>query len=342
MRPARKLSTCYSITDHLRDFHAWLAAQDIALGQIDRPAIERWLKSMVDRGLAPQTRHLRIYRVRWYLRWLAERGAAALDSDELIRPSDLPKLPSYLPRPFPTNADREMQRRLLADDTLYGKALFLMRRTGLRIGELARLEPQCLLAEPGTNALLKVPLGKLDNERLIPIDQETRKVLESLTRACPRGAPFLLEPGSSRKGLVERLRATLKQAATGLDITGPVVSHRLRHTYATELLNAGLSLVSIMKLLGHRSFRMTMRYAAITQDTMAKDYHAAIQRISAQYDVPLSSAITAEPDPLRMLTDTISWLRKNVLPDSRARPLIKRLYKLRHDIVPLVEQRRNR
>jgi site-specific recombinase XerD len=53
-------------------------------------------------------------------------------------------------------------------------------------------------------------------------------------------------------------------ADRGLDIPGPVVSHRLRHTYATELLNAGQSIIAVMKLLGHRSLRMTMRYAAIT------------------------------------------------------------------------------
>lgn len=342
MRPARKPSTCDGIVTDLRDLHAWLAAQDIALAELDRPAVERWLKSMADRGLAPSTRNERIFRVRSYLGWLVERGALSLDPDDLLRPKDLPKLPSYLPRPFPSDADREMQRRLLAGDTLYGKALFLMRRTGLRIGELVRLEPRCLQADRGGHAFLKVPLGKLDNERLVPLDQQAHEVLLSLTRDCPRGASFLLEPSFSRDKLIQRLGVTLKQAAAGLDIPGPVVSHRLRHTYATELLNAGLSLVSIMKLLGHRSFRMTMRYAAITQDTVVKDYHAAIARISAQYDVPVSPALPGEPDPERMLTDTISWLRNNGRDDRRAQLLIKRLYKLRDDIAPLVEKHRSR
>ena len=342
MRPTRKPSTCGGIATDLRDLHAWLTAQDIALAELDRPAMERWLKSMADRGLAPSTRNERIFAVRNYLAWLVERGVLSLDPDDLLRPADLPKLPSYLPRPFPRDADREMQRRLLADDTLYGKALFLMRRTGLRIGELVRLEPRCLQDDRGDTAFLKVPLGKLDNERLVPLDQEAQEVLESLTRASPRGAPFLLEPELGRNKLLERLSATLKQAAAGLDIPGPVVSHRLRHTYATELLNAGLSLVSIMKLLGHRSFRMTMRYAAITQDTVVKDYHAAIARISAQYDVPLPPALAGEPDPERMLTDTISWLRNNARDDRRAQLLIKRLYKLRDDIAPLVEKHRSR
>jgi len=188
--------------------------------------------------------------------------------------------------------------------------------------------------------MLKVPLGKLDNERLVPLDDQAHTVLESFRRACPRGAPFLIEPQLSRNKLLEQLGATLKEVAAGLDIPGPVVSHRLRHTYATELLNAGMSLVAIMKLLGHRSFRMTMRYAAITHDTVARDYHAAMARVSARYDVPLSSSLSGQPDPERMLTDTIAWLRNNADDDPRADRLVKRLYKLRAEIADLVKDPR--
>ena len=230
-----------------------------------------------------------------------------------------------------------MQRCLLARGDILGQALVLMRRTGLRIGELVRLDPRCLETDHDDNAMLKVPLGKLDNERLVPLDDHARSVLESLQRACPRGAPLLLEPNHSRNKLLERLGATLKEAAAGLDVPGPIVSHRLRHTYATELLNAGMSLVAIMKLLGHRSFRMTMRYAAITHDTVARDYHAAMARISAQYDVPQSPALSGQPDPQRMLSDVITWLRNNARKNQRTDRLVKRLYKLRDDLTPLLE-----
>ena len=337
LRPVRKPSTCSGVATDLRDLHAWMAAQGVALAQLDRTATERWLKSMADRGLGPTTRGSRIFRARRYLDWLAERGAIEHDPDDLLRHGDLPKVPSYLPRPFPVEADRQMQRRLLARGDILGQALVLMRRTGLRIGELVRLDPRCLETDHDDNAMLKVPLGKLDNERLVPLDDHARSVLESLQRACPRGAPLLLEPNHSRNKLLERLGATLKEAAAGLDVPGPIVSHRLRHTYATELLNAGMSLVAIMKLLGHRSFRMTMRYAAITHDTVARDYHAAMARISAQYDVPQSPALSGQPDPQRMLSDVITWLRNNARKNQRTDRLVKRLYKLRDDLTPLLE-----
>lgn len=340
LRPVRKPSTCSGIATELRDLHAWMKAQRFELDHLDRPAMERWLKSMADRGLGPTTRGSRIFRVRRYLDWLFERDAIRTDPDILLRPSDLPKLPSYLPRPFPIEADRQMQRRLLARGDSLGQALFLMRRTGLRIGELVHLEPHCLETDHDDNAMLKVPLGKLDNERLVPLDDKARTVLDALQRACPRGSALLLEPQLSRTTLLGRLGAALKLAAQGLDVPGPVVSHRLRHTYATELLNAGLSLVAIMKLLGHRSFRMTMRYAAITHDTVARDYHAAMARVSARYDVQPSPTLSGQPDPERLLSDTISWLRNNAGDDPRAHRLVKRLYKLRGDIEALVKDPR--
>jgi len=335
LRPVKRRTTVDGIAGDLRDLHAWLAAQGVGLADLDRPATERWLKSLADRSLAPTTRSGRIFQVRRYLGWLFERGTVDADPDDLLRRTDLPKIPSYLPRPFPVEADRVMQRRFLEVDSLCGQALFLMRRTGIRIGELVRLEPSCLQRASAHDTFVKVPLGKLDNERLVPLDPEARQILESLQRRCPPGAPYLIEPDIARSTLMQRLGATLRHAADGLDIPGPVVSHRLRHTYATELLNAGMSLVAIMRLLGHRSFRMTMRYAAITQDTVVKDYYAAMARIGAQYDVTPRSSAHGEPDPRRMLSNTISWLRNNAPQDARTQRLIKRLYKLRDDIETL-------
>lgn len=335
LRPVLKKSTCAGYVVDLRDLYAWLDAQKIVLSDFDRPAAERWLGSLADRGLAPVTRNYRILHARGYLRWLAERGDWDGDPDDLLRADDLPKIPSYLPRPFPPESDIELQRRFRADDTVYGQALFLMRRSGIRIGELVRLESRCLDYDLSGNAFIKVPLGKLDNERLVPLDSETREVAEHLRRLCPDDAPFLIEPYLGRDTVIGRLRETLKDAAKGLDIPGPVVSHRLRHTYATQLLNAGMSLVGVMKLLGHRSLRMTMRYAAVTQETVVKDYFKAMDKISVRYEIPQNSSLLAQadsPDPDRMLRDVISFLRNAAPADPNASRLITRIHKLRYEI----------
>jgi len=340
--PIRKHSTCKGIRNNLQDFHRWLIANSLSLVDLDRPSIECWLQSLADRKLVPTTRCARICHVRKYLEWLSERNEIQMESDYLLRSSDFPKIPSHLPRPFPVNADREMIRRFLDSKTLWGRALFILRRSGLRIGELSRLEVKCLEIDLFDNAFLKVPLGKLDNERLVPIDAQTRKFVESLQIQAPDDASFLISSNLSRKTIEDKLRNVLKDAAIGLDIQGPVVPHRLRHTYATELINAGMSLTAIMRLLGHRSFRMTMRYAAIAQKTVADDYHAAMAKIANQYKERSTHNLLTDPNPERFILDAISWLRKNIdqNPGNRRRSLalIKRLYRLHSDISAFVQQ----
>ena len=298
--------------------------------------MEQWLKAMCDGRLNVESRRARIIRIRRYLIWLFDKEIIIADPDDLLRTSDLPKLPSRLPRPFSPEADRQIQERFAASSSIYCQALLLMRHTGIRIGELARLEYQCLENDHNGNAFLKVPLGKLDNERLVPLAPDTRRLLEKIQQQTFKKAPYLLTPQHARSTLEYYLKKALKKATEGLDIPGPVVSHRLRHTYATQLLNAGMSLVSIMKLLGHRSFRMTLIYAAITQETVVKDYHIALKKIEAQYATQSKNVNPQLPDPERLLLDMISWLRKNrsttTTEKRRADAIIKRIHHLREDV----------
>ena len=338
LRPVRKPVTCDNYFYTLKDLHHWLSEQKIAIDLLDRSIMTRWLKSLADRGLAPGTRTIRICHVRCYLEWLEwlfERGELVAFPRDLLRSSDFPKIPDTLPRPFPIEADREMQRRFLKSDTIYGQALFLMRRSGVRIGALVHLAPCCLEIDLHGNAFLKVPLGKLNNERFVPLDIKSKSLTETLQQNSQSADPFLLASHLTRSTVKGLLRETLRETADGLDIPGPVVPHRLRHTYATELLNAGMSLVSIMKLLGHRSLRMTMRYAAITQNTVVEDYYSAMSNIAAKYQTPSQLNANDTSNPQRMLLDTISWLRNNA-PDAKSTPrLIKRIYRIQNEIAHL-------
>lgn len=344
LRPVLKPNSCKHHFHNLRDFHRWLEISNLDIRDFDRNAAELWIQSLAHRELAACTRGGRIFHVRNYLQWLFERNAIDIDPDFLLRASDIPKIPSYLPRPFPPDADRELQKRFLADGTIFGQALFLMRRSGVRIGELVRLELACLERDLNGNVFLKVPLGKLDNERLVPLDDQARDVLSALQRQCLQSAEFLILPNLSRRKLMEHLSLFLKQIAQGLEIQGPIVSHRLRHTYATQLLNAGLSLVTIMKLLGHRSFRMTMRYAAISQQTIVDDYHAALANIAQKYDIQDAvSRSKLDVDIHRQTIDLISSLKtiSDTNPDVKPRihAVIKRIYKISDDIAALIEPR---
>jgi site-specific recombinase XerD len=64
-----------------------------------------------------------------------------------------------------------------------------------------------------------------------------------------------------------------------------VYPHRLRHTCATQLLNAGCRVTSIQKFLGHKKLNTTMIYAKAHDQTVADDYYAAMGRIEQRLEI---------------------------------------------------------
>ncbi len=95
----------------------------------------------------------------------------------LIIREDFPVRPEYLPRPLSPEDDERLQEELRRADTLYSNALLLTRITGIRIGECIHLPLDCQLHLGPEQWALHVPLGKLHNERLVPLDSEGLRLL---------------------------------------------------------------------------------------------------------------------------------------------------------------------
>ncbi len=326
LESTRRPWTCRGYRGSLAHFHRWLDKEGLALHKLTRPAMSRWCHRLLEDGLHPSSRTHRLFDVRAYLRWLAEQGVLSADPDDLIRRSDFPKLPSYLPRPLPPDVDRELQRRLAASEDLYHRGLLLMRNTGIRIGELVALEHDCLRIDPNGRPFLKVPLGKLHNERLVPLDAATHELVLSLQRRSPMVRCWLLEDPPGHRTRYRLYCRALHRAGDGFDLSEPLTTHRLRHTYATSLLAGGMSLVGVMKLLGHRDYRMTLRYTAITDETIGREYDAALQNIQNRYHLPVTTD-SAEADPVKLLDDVTRSLRLHVV-GAQLRPLLKRVQRL--------------
>jgi site-specific recombinase XerD len=341
LAPTHRRSTCSNYQHALRRFHAWLSDSRLSLRRLRRPHLEQWLLALHDRRFHPSTQTHLIIALRVYLRWLAEHHFLREDPDDLLRSSDLPKLPTYLPRPLPPEVDRELQRRLAASPDPLWRGLLLMRHTGLRIGELAALEYDCVRVDPQGQRLLKVPLGKLNNERLVPLPDQAVCLIGRLQEPRPLPHTFLLERAPGRPVPYAMFREALVTASEGLDGHSPITSHRLRHTYATALLAGGMSLVSIMKLLGHRDYRMTLRYAAVTPETLGREYRAALHQLEQRYGAELAPPVCADSAVQAALSDALLWIQKHLGhtqgSDVIARSLIKRLRRLQADLRPLLE-----
>lgn len=238
--------------------------------------------------------------VKNFLDTINEWGWTEAPQQRLLFNSDIPKLERPLPRYIP----HDQEVRLMAairqlPDPFQRYSLEILRETGLRIGELLDLELDCVHEVSGKGAWLKVPLGKMHTERMIPLSPETVVLFDNIVefrgkfRAIPHPetgqlADFLFVRHGHRIG-PEYIRSGLAQAvhAAGLveDQSVPlaVTPHRLRHTFATTLVNAGISLQALMRLLGHVSVDMSLRYGRLFDSTVRQQYEDALSRIRQQY-----------------------------------------------------------
>jgi hypothetical protein len=207
------------------------------------------------------------------------------------------------------------------DDPFARIGLTVLRGTGLRIGELLDLELDCVVDYGPSGSWLRVPLGKLNNERAVPLDQATLDALDDwLARRNHqrplahsrdgRLADFVFVEHGRRLGPT-RLQQGLRRAVRAAGLTGPdgqplrVVAHQLRHTYATTLVNAGMSLQALMALLGHRSPEMTIRYARLASPTLRAAYDEAIGKMRRR--------IPVAPAGSPAVPDRLEWLRSEML-----------------------------
>jgi site-specific recombinase XerD len=283
------------------------------LSQLRRdPHLLGWFRFLCqqDPPLCNLVREARLVQLRRMLRDLADQGHPL--PPDLIRRQDFPPRDHYLPRPLPLEEDQWLQQQLRLTDTLESNALRLMRATGIRIGECIALPLDCLQSVNEQQVALHVPLGKLHSERLVPVDEETQRIVAHMVklRALPRAVgrwgrvptpvpgsqAFLLPRYRQPHYWADILRHSLAETARAAGCTGRVNPHRLRHSFATEMVRLGVSLPALMQMLGHKDIRMTMRYVEVVQLDLQREFHRARQNPLALHSIPqlpLPSSTTA-------------------------------------------------
>jgi hypothetical protein len=123
-----------------------------------------------------------------------------------------------------------------------------------------------------------------------------------------------------------KLRAALQDAAAAVGITTRIVPHQLRHTYAKEMLRAGVTLAAVVKLLGHKSPPMTLHYLEITQADLQREYNLA--RSHPRHIVPSQAtppAASTRLDPAGVLhslqfAQHVMEMFRRTLPEGSNRP----------------------
>jgi site-specific recombinase XerD len=252
----------------------------------------RWLCEQDDPPLSSATRRGYLIQLRRLFHDVADNGHSLPSG--LILSRDLPPRQRYLPRPLSPQDDLLLQQELRRTDDLRSNALLLIRLTGIRLGECIHLALDCLRPLGDDQWALHVPLGKLHTERLVPVDEDVRQIISrilSLRAQAPasqleQSMGWLLPRCGGFWSLYLLLRYAAIQAGERAGCSQRVIPHRLRHTFATEMLRLGISLPALMQLLGHKDIHMTLLYLEVTQQDLQREFHLARQNAVQRHSIP--------------------------------------------------------
>lgn len=313
-----KPSTVNGYTSSLRRFYIFIDSKGIEREKVfefaTRALFEEWFPTMLKENLMPASRFLATMNIRSYLKWAADRGYLKENPEQLIRSADFPKRPTYLPKPLEPQHDKKLIEYLKTSDRFADMGLLLLRWGGMRVGELRTMPWDALKQEEDGTHSIYVPPCKLNHDRLVPLTEEAAELAKKLQAypsregyvwkkeycehcdnfkrryqekiiKIPEKLEYLM---TQTNGLVisySGMRTAMNRACKAAGIPHYCV-HQLRHTFATSLLNAGVSLISLMKLLGHKKIEMTLRYAQVVQETVRREYFDGMNKIVEQYDIP--------------------------------------------------------
>ena len=323
----------------IRNFLNFLGAQYPqvqSLQQLRRdPHILAWFTSLRSHQppLATVTYTIHLFHLRRMLEelaWTEDLPALA----RLVLRQDTPRQEHYLPRPLQADQDKIIQQELLRRDDRNSNAFLLLRHTGMRIGECADLPFNCLRSSGPNQWAIHVPLGKLKTERMVPVDSFVCELVQRLRffrflDPLPADGRLLACP-SAKDTLLRHFRDYLHQVCHSLGLSTRIVPHQLRHTYASEMLRAGVTFPALMKLLGHTSPEMTMQYLDVTLHDLQREYELARSKprhLVPQPRVPsapLREGLDGLIDSLLAAQHVLEMFRR-ALPDGTSRRRLGRL-----------------
>ena len=254
----------------LKHFAVWL---DVPIEEVTHKKVLDYIDLLLDKNLKPKTINCHLDSIRGFYQYL--RG-----EEDLIIPN--PVKTGYalkLSKPLPKHLRDEQISTLLGVITkARDRAMFmLMLRCGLRVEEVANLS---LAAMDLKRRRIYVLNGKGAKDRVVYVSNDAYDALVRYLRLRPRSRAkrvFLVEKGTYRgkpisvRGIQKRMEYYAKKA--GLKVS----CHHLRHTMATQMLNADADLVTIQDILGHSRIKTTQRYSKVSNLKVQRDYFKAME-----------------------------------------------------------------
>jgi len=269
--------TVKSYRNILGHFLQWIT---VPISEVTHKEIGLYVDHLLEKRHSPKTITCHLQTIRLFFDYLTQEEEIAM-SNPVIRIS------LRLPKPLPRHLKDDQVTRLLAViRDVRDRAMFMvMLRCGLRVQEIADLTAEAVDYQ---RKQIFVSKGKGSKDRVVYMSEDARAALFAyLSKRSVKGKRlFLVQKGPMKgqplsvRGIQKRMEYYARKSKLN------VSCHRLRHTMATQLLNADADLATIQDLLGHGQITTTQRYCWVANLKVQRDYYKAMevvmQRTQAQ------------------------------------------------------------
>ncbi len=270
----------------LKQFVLWL---DVPIEQVTHKKLLAFIDHLLDQRLKPKTINCYLNSIRGFYDHLINEEDVAMANPvkrgyslRLSRP-----LPRYL-------RDEQVSRLFDVIDSPRDRAIFkLMLRCGLRVEEVANLT---LAAVDLRRAQVFVYEGKGAKDRVVYLSKDAYQALVQylkVSRPYSRAKKlFLVDKGrfEGKPLLVRGIQHRMKHYAHKAGLKA--CCHQLRHTMATQLLNADADIVTIQDLLGHTRIKTTQRYSRVSNRKVQRDYYKAMHGVLERHSPQEKKSLT--------------------------------------------------
>lgn len=242
----------------LHTFCSWCMQTDTDYLSLTPRQAKNYRDALYSTGLIGKTINTMMGTLRTFYEYLMEEER--IQGNPILKNLRVREEPRY-PSPLNEYEQHIIMESLESKEDYIRLAFKTMLATGIRVSEAAKLTREDIRLEHG-RVVLFIKKAKGGKSRKAPVvSAETAKELYSYAQGVPEGEPLFRVAGRTLQGHAERLKNN-----TGIHF----YSHRLRHTYATELLARDIRLDVIQRVMGHADISTTRKYAeTLNQDILS-------------------------------------------------------------------------
>jgi len=267
----------HTVENYGRDLRLFFAPLDKVPSAVSWRDIEVFIQQQRQSQLAAATINRRLNALKHFFEYLVMEDQTCASNP--VKPSHFLRRGRPLPKPLAQDQVRALFAQITHPmDHALG---LLMLRCGLRVSEVARLRLEEI---DWTQQSLRIEQGKGRKDRLVYLSTDALAALRACLTArptvVPEGLVFWNQKRSHRALSVKGIQKNMERYAKAAGIK--VSCHRLRHTFASNLLEAGAEVISIKELMGHASIKSSERYAKLSNQRVKHVYQQTIRKVIAK------------------------------------------------------------